>query len=118
MASTDVIESSFERKFKELCQPQTLDLQMLFWLWVTVLLNHLSICLSENDKPMKGLRQEDLMNQDLITELRKEYGMTYDEFYMVLTDTDMRVQVWVPYMFLYSWQKVFFKLNFHRLLKA
>lgn len=47
----------------------------------------------ENDKPMKGLRQEDLVNQDLITELRKEYGMTYDDFYMVLTDTDMRVKV-------------------------
>lgn len=42
---------------------------------------------------MKGLRQEDLVNQELITELRKEFGMTYDEFYMVLTDTDMRVKV-------------------------
>lgn len=42
---------------------------------------------------MKGLRQEDLVNQDLIIELRKEYGMTYDDFYMVLTDTDMRVKV-------------------------
>lgn len=63
---------------------------------MTVVFNHLSICISENDKPMKGLRQEDLVNQDLITELRKEYGMTYDEFYMVLTDTDMRVQVCVP----------------------
>ncbi|XP_034042212.1 LOW QUALITY PROTEIN: coiled-coil domain-containing protein 80 [Thalassophryne amazonica] len=46
----------------------------------------------ENDKPMKGLRQEDLVNQDLITELRKEFGMTHDDFYMVLTDTDMRVK--------------------------
>ncbi|KAF7654099.1 hypothetical protein LDENG_00074650 [Lucifuga dentata] len=46
----------------------------------------------ENDKPMKGLRQEDLVNQDLITELRKEFGMMYDDFYMVLTDTDMRVK--------------------------
>lgn len=42
---------------------------------------------------MKGLRQEDLVNQALITELRKDYGMTYDDFYMVLTDTDMRVKV-------------------------
>lgn len=42
---------------------------------------------------MKGFRQEDLVNQDLITELRKEFGMTYEEFYMVLTDTDMRVKV-------------------------
>ncbi|KAL6100508.1 ccdc80 [Pungitius sinensis] len=46
----------------------------------------------ENDKPMKGLRQEDLVNQDLITELRKEFGMTYDDFYMVLSDADMRVK--------------------------
>lgn len=47
----------------------------------------------ENDKPMKGLRQEDLVNQDLITELRKEFSMTHDDFYMILTDTDMRVKV-------------------------
>lgn len=33
------------------------------------------------------------MNQDLITELRKEFSMTHDDFYMVLTDTDMRVKV-------------------------
>ncbi|XP_040004588.1 coiled-coil domain-containing protein 80 isoform X2 [Xiphias gladius] len=46
----------------------------------------------ENDKPMRGLRQEDLVNQDLITELRKEFSMTHDDFYMVLTDTDMRVK--------------------------
>ncbi|CAM4602198.1 unnamed protein product [Leuciscus chuanchicus] len=46
----------------------------------------------ENDKPMKGLRQEDLENQDLITELRKEYGMTYNDFYMVLTDLDMKAK--------------------------
>ncbi|GLD47057.1 coiled-coil domain-containing protein 80, partial [Lates japonicus] len=46
----------------------------------------------ENDKPMKGLRQEDLVNQDLITELRKEFSMTHNDFYMVLTDTDMRVK--------------------------
>ncbi|XP_054915737.1 coiled-coil domain-containing protein 80 isoform X1 [Poeciliopsis prolifica] len=55
----------------------------------TMKIDHYQI---ENDKPMKGLRQEDLVNQELITELRKEFGMTYDEFYMVLTDTDMRVQ--------------------------
>ncbi|XP_059356231.1 coiled-coil domain-containing protein 80 [Carassius carassius] len=46
----------------------------------------------ENDKPMKGLKQEDLENQDLITELRKEYGMTYSDFYMVLTDLDMKAK--------------------------
>lgn len=39
------------------------------------------------------------MNQDLITELRKDYGMIYDDFYMVLTDVDMRVKVGA----LYSW---------------
>uniref|UniRef100_A0A3B5MK20 Coiled-coil domain-containing protein 80 n=1 Tax=Xiphophorus couchianus TaxID=32473 RepID=A0A3B5MK20_9TELE len=55
----------------------------------TMKIDHYQI---ENDKPMKGLRQEDLVNQELITELRKEFGMTYDEFYMVLTDTDMRVK--------------------------
>lgn len=48
---------------------------------------------AENDKPMKGLRQEDMVNQELITELRREYSMTHDDFYMVLTDTDMRVKV-------------------------
>ncbi|KAK0148280.1 Coiled-coil domain-containing protein 80 [Merluccius polli] len=46
----------------------------------------------ENDKPMKGMRQEDLVNQDLITELRKEFGMIHNDFHMVLTDTDMRVK--------------------------
>ncbi|KAK1797844.1 hypothetical protein P4O66_008190 [Electrophorus voltai] len=44
----------------------------------------------ENDRAMKGLRQEDLVNQDLITDLRKEFGMTYNDFYMVLTDVDMK----------------------------
>lgn len=42
---------------------------------------------------MKGLKQEDLENQDLITELRKEYGMIYSDFYMVLTDLDMKAKV-------------------------
>uniref|UniRef100_A0A8C6U2G3 Coiled-coil domain-containing protein 80 n=1 Tax=Neogobius melanostomus TaxID=47308 RepID=A0A8C6U2G3_9GOBI len=46
----------------------------------------------DNDKPMKGLHQEDLVNQDLITELRKEFSMMYEDFYMILTDTDMRVK--------------------------
>ncbi|KAI5107113.1 coiled-coil domain-containing protein 80 precursor, partial [Silurus meridionalis] len=44
----------------------------------------------ENDKPMKVLRQEDLVNQELITDLRKEFRMTYNDFYMVLTDMDMK----------------------------
>lgn len=42
---------------------------------------------------MTGLRQEDLVNQDLITKLRKEFYMTSNDFYMVLTDTDMRAKV-------------------------
>ncbi|XP_056145426.1 LOW QUALITY PROTEIN: coiled-coil domain-containing protein 80 [Lampris incognitus] len=46
----------------------------------------------ENDKPMKGLRQEDLVNQELISELRREFSMTGEDFSMVLTDTDMRVK--------------------------
>ncbi|XP_028847816.1 coiled-coil domain-containing protein 80 [Denticeps clupeoides] len=46
----------------------------------------------ENDRPMKGLRQEDLVHQELITELRKEFGMTYNGFFMVLTDFDMKVK--------------------------
>ncbi|KAI4891294.1 hypothetical protein NFI96_023585 [Prochilodus magdalenae] len=45
---------------------------------------------AENDRPMRGLRQEDLVNQELITDLRKDFGMTYNDFYMVLTDVDMK----------------------------
>lgn len=55
--------------------------------------NTVALVCAENDKPMKGLRQEDTVNQDLITELRKEFSMTHDDFYMVLTDADMRVKV-------------------------
>lgn len=42
---------------------------------------------------MKGLRQEDLVNQELITDLRKAFRMTYNDFYMVLTDMDMKWKV-------------------------
>lgn len=42
---------------------------------------------------MQSIHQEDTVNQDLITELRKEFGMVHDDFYMVLTDTDMKVKV-------------------------
>ena len=42
---------------------------------------------------MKGIHQEDTVNQDLITELRKEFRMVHDDFYMVLTDTDMKIKV-------------------------
>uniref|UniRef100_A0A8D0GIR2 Coiled-coil domain-containing protein 80 n=1 Tax=Sphenodon punctatus TaxID=8508 RepID=A0A8D0GIR2_SPHPU len=46
----------------------------------------------ENEKPMKVVEDEDLVDQHLINELRKEYGMTYNDFFMVLTDSDMRVK--------------------------
>lgn len=55
----------------------------------TMKIDHYQI---EKDKPMKGLRQEDLVNQDLITELREAFGVTANDFYMILTDTDMRVK--------------------------
>lgn len=42
---------------------------------------------------MKGIHQEDTLNQDLITELRKEFRMVHDDFYMVLTDTDIKIKV-------------------------
>lgn len=65
----------------------------LHWLLVRCKSSLLLLFVAENDKPMKGLRQEDMVNQELITELRREFGMTHDDFYMVLTDTDMRVKV-------------------------
>ncbi|XP_066456090.1 coiled-coil domain-containing protein 80 [Eleutherodactylus coqui] len=46
----------------------------------------------DNEKPMKVIGDDDLLDHDLITELRKEYGMTYNDFFMVLTDLDMRVK--------------------------
>ncbi|KAG5833342.1 hypothetical protein ANANG_G00274930 [Anguilla anguilla] len=46
----------------------------------------------EHDKPMKGMRYEDLVNKDLIVQIRKEFGMMYNDFYMVLTDFDMKVK--------------------------
>ncbi|TRY59314.1 hypothetical protein DNTS_033550 [Danionella cerebrum] len=46
----------------------------------------------EKDKPMKGLRTEDLENQELILELRKAYRMLYEDFYMVLTDLDLKTK--------------------------
>lgn len=45
---------------------------------------------------MQVVDDEDLVDQHLISELRREYGMTYDDFFMVLTDVDLRVKVWVP----------------------
>ncbi|XP_006905524.1 coiled-coil domain-containing protein 80 [Pteropus alecto] len=46
----------------------------------------------DNEKPMRVVDDEDLVDQQLISELRKEYGMTYDDFFMVLTDVDLRVK--------------------------
>ncbi|KAI5948602.1 Coiled-coil domain-containing protein 80 [Manis javanica] len=46
----------------------------------------------DNEKPMRVVDDEDLEDQHLISELRKEYGMTYNDFFMVLTDVDLRVK--------------------------
>ncbi|XP_005873400.1 PREDICTED: coiled-coil domain-containing protein 80 [Myotis brandtii] len=46
----------------------------------------------DNEKPMQVVDDEDLVDQHLISELRREYGMTYDDFFMVLTDVDLRVK--------------------------
>ncbi|KAM4700541.1 coiled-coil domain-containing protein 80 [Discoglossus pictus] len=46
----------------------------------------------DNEKPMKVIGDDDLLDINLINELRKEYGMTYNDFFMVLTDLDMKVK--------------------------
>ncbi|XP_040193988.1 coiled-coil domain-containing protein 80 [Rana temporaria] len=46
----------------------------------------------DNEKPMKVIGDDDLLDHELNTELRKEYGMTYNDFFMVLTDLDMKVK--------------------------
>ncbi|XP_039183288.1 coiled-coil domain-containing protein 80 isoform X2 [Crotalus tigris] len=46
----------------------------------------------DNENPMKVIEDEDLVDQNLINELRREYGMTYDDFFMVLTDSDMKAK--------------------------
>ncbi|XP_026579356.1 coiled-coil domain-containing protein 80 [Pseudonaja textilis] len=46
----------------------------------------------DNENPMKVIEDEDLVDQNLINELRREYGMTYNDFFMVLTDSDMKAQ--------------------------
>ncbi|KAG3271468.1 coiled-coil domain-containing protein 80 [Ictidomys tridecemlineatus] len=46
----------------------------------------------DNEKPMRVVDDEDLVDQHLISELRREYGMTYNDFFMVLTDVDLRVK--------------------------
>uniref|UniRef100_A0A8C5LNF1 Coiled-coil domain-containing protein 80 n=1 Tax=Leptobrachium leishanense TaxID=445787 RepID=A0A8C5LNF1_9ANUR len=55
----------------------------------TMKIDHFQI---DNEKPMKVIGDDDLLDHDLITELRKEYGMTYNDFFMVLTDLDMKVK--------------------------
>ncbi|XP_078088746.1 coiled-coil domain-containing protein 80 [Mustelus asterias] len=54
----------------------------------TIKIDHYQL---DNEKPVKDIRPSDL-DQDLITELRKEYGITENEFFMVLTDVDMKVK--------------------------
>lgn len=46
----------------------------------------------EQDPSLKGVPKEDLTNQTLIKALRKELGMTFNDYYMVLTDFDMKVK--------------------------
>ncbi|KAI4900083.1 hypothetical protein NFI96_027150 [Prochilodus magdalenae] len=46
----------------------------------------------EQDKPVRGLPDSELINQELITAFRKELAMVYNDFYMVLTDFDMKVK--------------------------
>ncbi|XP_697585.4 coiled-coil domain-containing protein 80 [Danio rerio] len=47
---------------------------------------------TEQDKPLRGLPDSDLINQDLITAFRKQFGMIDNDFNMVLTDFDMKVK--------------------------
>lgn len=42
---------------------------------------------------MRGLQDDDLINHDLILAFRNELGMTHDDFYMVLTDFELKVKV-------------------------
>ncbi|XP_007901682.2 coiled-coil domain-containing protein 80 [Callorhinchus milii] len=46
----------------------------------------------DNEKPMKVIGDNELLDQNLITELRKEYGMTNNDFFMVLADFDMKTK--------------------------
>ncbi|XP_069745384.1 coiled-coil domain-containing protein 80 [Narcine bancroftii] len=45
----------------------------------------------DNEKPVKDIRSSEL-DQHFISELRKEYGLSENEFFMVLTDLDMKVK--------------------------
>nr|XP_055069099.1 coiled-coil domain-containing protein 80 [Misgurnus anguillicaudatus] len=46
---------------------------------------------TEQDKPLRGLPGNDLINQELITAFRKQFGMINNDFNMLLTDFDMKV---------------------------
>ncbi|KAF4080032.1 hypothetical protein AMELA_G00165710 [Ameiurus melas] len=46
----------------------------------------------EQDKPVRSMPVGDLINQELITAFRKQLGMVYNDFFMVLTDFDMKVK--------------------------
>ncbi|XP_078265349.1 coiled-coil domain-containing protein 80 [Rhinoraja longicauda] len=54
----------------------------------TIKIDHYQL---DNEKPVKDIRHNDL-DQHLIAELRKEYGLSENEFFMVLTDQDMKVK--------------------------
>ncbi|XP_038835477.1 coiled-coil domain-containing protein 80-like [Salvelinus namaycush] len=47
---------------------------------------------AEKDQPLKGMKEEDFTNQPLIRALRNELGLIFDDYYMVLTDFDMKVK--------------------------
>ncbi|KAF4112043.1 coiled-coil domain-containing protein 80 [Onychostoma macrolepis] len=47
---------------------------------------------TEQDNPLRGLPDSELINQDLITAFRKHFGMIYNDFNMMLTDFDMKVK--------------------------
>ncbi|KAI7807756.1 coiled-coil domain-containing protein 80 [Triplophysa rosa] len=47
---------------------------------------------TEQDKPLRGQPDSDPINQELITEFRKKFRMTQNDFNMALTDFDMKVK--------------------------
>lgn len=55
--------------------------------------NVLILFLTEQDKPLRGLPDSDLINQHLITAFRKHFGMICNDFNMLLTDFDLKVKV-------------------------
>uniref|UniRef100_A0A4W4GQ87 Coiled-coil domain-containing protein 80 n=1 Tax=Electrophorus electricus TaxID=8005 RepID=A0A4W4GQ87_ELEEL len=55
----------------------------------TVKIDHYQM---EQDQPVQVLSTSELINQELITAFRKELGMLSNDFYMVLTDFNMKVK--------------------------